>query len=617
MKSVFTLSLVALALAGCSSTSSVSSTAPSTQESESTQVQSTAEKKGAKSLRTKYTITSGGDLKPEHQAIMVNHADLSFKIFPETHRVEGESILTLAVLNDISQVKLDLDSQYDITKVAINGKVLAAGDYSNPEGQLTIDLPTAVSKGEEVKVTIAYNGVPLQAIRAPWDGGYVWSESKDGHPWIATAVQGEGCDIIWPCIDHSLREPLSVDMHLTVPAPLAAAANGKFMGKEQQGDWNTYHWKTLDSINTYAIALNIGHYDLLRDEYQSRFGNTIDLQYWHLKDQQEGAKTLFAEFSQILDFFEQVIGPYPFGGEKMGVVDTPHLGMEHQTINAYGNQYKVDRFGFDWLLHHEFAHEWFGNQLTHQNLDDMWLHEGYGTYMQSLYAQYLYGDMFYKEHIASLRRRIHSNAPVVAGRSMTEQEVYVDGPGSDIYNKGAVFLHTLRQLIGDEAFFAATREIVYGTADPKPGNFKPHFASTQDLIDIVNRVTGKDLTWVFKGYLYQKNLPKLVEKRQGDRLTLEWQVGENADLTFPMPVEVQVNGEVKIVDMSDNRGSIAVNQSDLVIVDPQAKLLRDQPFVDAFRKAETKNRNQRQKEFKQMEKKLKTYQQKFGELTQD
>lgn len=561
--------------------------------------------------RSDYTIASGGKLKPEHEAIVIKHADLSFKILPDKKAIEGSAILTIKALQPREQLWLDLDYLLPISNVKVDGKTLPGSRYSNEQGRLNITLPSAIAKGQKVKVTVDYAGEPLVAKRAPWDGGFVWKETDDGKPWIATAVQGEGCDIFWPCIDHPLREPYSVDMHISVPQGLAAAANGKYLGKETKDGWSTYHWKTLKQINTYAISLNIGPFELIQDTYQSHFGNEVDLQYWYLEGKAEGAQGLFKEFSQIMGFFEQVIGPYPFGDEKMGVVDTPHLGMEHQTINAYGNAYKVDRFGFDWLLHHEFAHEWFGNQLTHKDPDDMWLHEGFGSYMQPLYSQYLYGDAVYFEHLNRQRRNIKNKAPVVAGRPMTEQEVYVDGPASDIYNKGSLFLHTLREMIGDEAFFKATRQLVYGTATPKPGNFKPLFRGTEHLIEIVNEVTGKDYTWLFKAYLYEKDLPKLITTRSAEKVEYQWQLAEG--VAFYMPLEVEVNGHLVLLPMTDMKGEIAISPSDIVIADPKAKVLRDQPFMDAFRKVDRKRRTDEHKALKKMRKRLKELEKLVGD----
>ena len=316
-------------------------------------------------------------------------------------------------------------------KKALEGKALKSSAWTNPEGRMTITLPRRVAKGKAVTVAITYAGVPFEAKRAPWDGGFVWSKTPTGEPWIATAVQGDGCDLFWPCIDYPTGEPKLVVLHITVPAPLVAPDNGVFLCMTEKDSWRNYNWRAKNP-NTYAIALDVGPYEALTATYNSRYGDTIPMAFWHLKGRAEKAKALFAEFTPMLDFYEQMIGPYPFRDEKMGVVETPHLGMEHQTINAYGNDYRKDVYGFDWLLQHEFAHEWFGNQLTNADNDDMWLHEGYGTYMQPLFSQWLHGDMEYLARLNQMRVDTKNRFPIVSGRPLKEDEVYNGdrGPGN-------------------------------------------------------------------------------------------------------------------------------------------------------------------------------------------
>jgi len=391
-------------------------------------------------------------------------------------------------------------------------------------------------------------------------------------------VQGEGCDLFWPCIDQPQGEPDLVDTYITVPKTLAAPGNGVLVGITDAGDRHTYHWRAKHP-DTYAISINIGPFKLLKGDYASRYGNTIPMELWYLPEHAAGAKQLFGEFPRMLDFFEQQIGPYPFGDEKMGVVETPHLGMEHQTINAYGNQYRKNGYGYDSLLQHEFAHEWFGNQLTNADWDDMWLHESFGTYMQPLYSQYLNGDMDYFSWLHGLRLMLRNHHPIVSGQSRTEEQVYseTEGPGQDIYNKGALMLHTLRQLIGDQAFFDSIRRLVYGRPDPRPGNFSPRYASTDDYIAIVDQVSGRDLRWFFDVYLRDAALPRLDEQRVGDTLKLRWVTGHGKP--FPMPIEVQVGDTVHTVPMHDGSGQLQVPAGSLLIVDPRSKVLRDASYV--------------------------------------
>ncbi|WP_430390861.1 M1 family metallopeptidase [Dyella sp. 20L07] len=527
------------------------------------------------------TQRSGGAMPAEQQRVHFDHAELHFSVDPAQQTLDATARLTFSAREATDVLLLDLDHNLAISRLSVDGKVLTAEQWSNPDGRLRVQLPKALAKGGQTTVEIHYGGKPHVAHKAPWDGGFVWSHTDDGQPWIATAVEGEGCDLFWPCIDHPQGKPDLVDTYITVPKSLAAPGNGVLVDIKDHGATHTYHWRAKHPT-TYAISLNIGPFELIKGDYHSRYGNTIPMQMWYLRGHEAQAKQLFGEFPRMLDFFEQEIGPYPFGDEKMGVVETPHLGMEHQTINAYGNGYPRSEYGFDWLLQHEFSHEWFGNQVTNADWDDMWIHESFGTYMQPLYGQYLYGDMPYFSMLQNERAMVKNAFPIVAGRSQFEHEVYdaEHGPGNDIYYKGSLMLHTLRQLIGDEAFFDSTRRLVYGRPDPKPGNFTPHYATTQDYIDIVNKVSERDLGWFFDVYLRESALPKLETRQDGNTLRLHWQVPH--DKPFPMPIEVQVGERIVTVPMSNGEGSVEAPAGTLVIIDPRSKVLRDLPHIAEY-----------------------------------
>jgi aminopeptidase N len=315
---------------------------------------------------------------------------------------------------------------------------------------------------------------------------------------------------------------------------------------------------------------------------------------WYLKGHDEDAKGLFAEFTPMLDFFEYRVGPYPFGDEKMGVVETPHLGMEHQTINAYGNGYAKSAYGYDWLLHHELSHEWFGNQMTNADWDDMWLHEGFGSYMQPLYLESLRGERDFQAELFNFRKSLSNKAPVVSGKTQRIEDIYEEargGPGNDIYTKGALILHTLRNLIGDDAFFTATRRMVYGTATPTPGNFQPRWSSTKEFVQFSNEASGRDLNWFFDAYLYHAALPELVEERSGDKLTLRWKLKDGG--AFPMPIEVRVNERIEKLPMRDGVGVVTVPPHAMVTIDPMSRVLRQQPWIDAWKAADEKKKSKR------------------------
>jgi aminopeptidase N len=529
-------------------------------------------------------LASGLERSSEQRALAFERAELALRIDPASRSIRGDARLTFGTRAPLDRIELDLDRNLPIDGVEADGQPLAPAHWRNPEGKLTIDLPRPLLPGSRTVLRVVYHGMPHVAKRAPWDGGFVWSQTPEGQPWVASAVQGEGCDLLWPCIDHPTGKPEVVEEHITVPYPLVAAGNGVFLGMTEEHGWRTWHWRAQHPP-TYGIAINVGPYRELQGSYASRYGNTIPLRLWYLPASERQAKELFAEFPQMLDFFEATIGPYPFGAEKMGVVETPHKGMEHQTINAYGNGYAKTPYGYDDLLQHEFAHEWFGNQLTNANWDDMWLHEGLGTYMQPLYMQYLRGEREYFATLMQHRALIENRAPIVSGKPRTEEDVYDakrGGPGLDIYYKGSLAMHTLRALIGDAAFFGALRELVYGTDQPRPGNFAPRYATTQDFIAIAQRASGRDLGWFFQVYLYQAALPVLNAVRSGDTLQLAWKTEKNTP--FPMPVDVRIGGRTVTVPMMDGRGSIALPRNATYTLDPQSKVLRQEPQFERYRK---------------------------------
>lgn len=521
------------------------------------------------------TQRSGGVIDPDQAGLRFDHADLQIEVLPTTQQLRGIATLTFTAKAQLTRLLIDLDRNLAPSAVAIDGAPIARTDFADPDGRLTIRLPKPVTTGQKVTATITYGGTPHVAVRAPWDDGMVWAKTPDGRPWIATTAEGYGCDLFWPCLDFPTGEPARVTLHITVPKGLKAPSNGKLLGVDTLPDGRTvWHWSARQP-NTYGIALNIGPYEEISGTYKSRFGNEIPMFYWYLPGEEAKAKALFAEFTPTLDFFEREIGPYPFGDEKLGVVETPHKGMEHQTINAYGNDYAKAPEGFDWLFHHEFAHEYFGNQLTAANWDDYWLHEGYGSYMQPYYGLWREGSARYATMLDDQRNKIANLRPLISGRIRTEEEVYETdkgGPGQDIYYKGSWVLHTLRYLIGDSAFRDVTRLAVYGRTDPKPGNFSPRFGSTPEYEGFVRQVTGQDYGWFFDVYLRKAALPDLIETRRDGILTLRWAAPDG--IPFPMPVEIQIDGKVERLAMTGGQGTIAIAPDAHVVIDPASRILR-------------------------------------------
>jgi len=531
-----------------------------------------------------HTLDSGGPKPAEQVALDFQHADLRFRVEPDSRSIEGDATLQFGVQAPIGDLLLDLDPEYAIHAVRIDGQALPATAWRNPDGWLRIRLPHPIAAGGKVTAEIVYGGKPHVAKKAPWDGGFVWARTKDGQPWVGSAVESEGCDLIWPCIDHPDAEPKTVDIHVTVPPGLAAPANGVFQGvTPADNGWRTFNWRARQP-DTYAVAITVGPYDVIRTRYHSqRYGNDVPMEFWYIRGHRDQAARLFDTVPKMVAFNEAMIGPYPWWDQKIGMVETPFQGMEHQTINAYGDGYPVDPWGYDWLLQHEFGHEWFGNQITNRDWADMWLHEGFTQYLQPLYSQYLKGDVDYDTWMHNARLRIHNKGPSAPPAPMTStalDDQKHGGPGEDIYFKGTWVLHTLRGMIGDKAFFQSLTQLVYGRPDPKPGNFQPRYATTDYYIAIVDRVSGRDLHWFFDAYMRSASLPVLQQDRQGDRLTLRWKTERNGP--FPMPIEVKVGDRVTTLPMADGTGAVTVPAGALVTIDPHSRVLRADPDIDAY-----------------------------------
>lgn len=530
---------------------------------------------------TAQTRKQGGPMPAEQLALVFDHLDNALKVFPAEKRIEGVTTLDFTTKAPLRTLILDLFPKYTIASISIDGTVVSPSNYANPEGQLRITLPTPLAAGAKFTATVVYAGTPPLAKRPPWEGGTTWTTTPDGKPWIDTSLWGGGCDMLYPCLDHPTLKPATTDLHYTVPTGLMAPGNGAFVSKVEKDGWTTWNWHAR-SIHTYGSVLDVAPYKVLEGDYRSRFGNTIPMRLYYIPGEEKDAAELFAEFPQTLDFWENVIGPYPWADQKMGVVRVPFSGLENQTLIGHSGEYIKTMFGWNFLLNHEFAHEWFANQMSNANYDDLWLHEGLGSYAQPLLAEYLGGEIDYMAQLKSQRATIRNEQPLVTGRERSEKEVYADptGPRGDIYPKGSWVAHTLRQLVGDAAFFTSIRTLVYGRPDPLPGNFVPQFGSTQGFLKIVNGVTGKDYKWFFDVYFYQAALPKVITTRENGLLKVRWDVPGN--LPFPMPLDVRVDGKVVTLPMTNGTGETPAGARAGVTIDPFSKILRQSDAIDEF-----------------------------------
>lgn len=559
-------------------------------------------------------LDSGGALLSEQAAINVHYYDLDLTIDPDNQSISGNVQMQAHVEKNIEQYVAHLDTVFNVEKVYYHSTVGEPGlsvPFEHKKGLIVVPLQRTFKAGESLHISVIYSGRPRVAPNPPWEGGFTWEQTTDGQHWVGVSCQVNGADIWWPAKDHPSDRPDSVSIRITVPESLTAVSNGVLRSIEQRTrDSRTFHWVTRHPISNYAVSVNIGPYVELREDYTSITGEVFPIYFWALPENSEKARQLMVQVKDQMLFFEQFLGPYPYRHEKYGVVETPFFGMEHQTIIAYGAGYTNDTVfetdsGFDDLHHHELSHEWWGNYVTAFDWRDFWIHEGFGTYMQPLYAEHLRGKDQYLFFMERLYERIQNNMPIGPRKARTTREMF---KGRDIYMKGAWILHTLRNLIGDEAFFASLAGFIYpeilevksgdfsaGQHDHKKeplpvsqfhqlsdaafmrDNSSARFVDTWEYVEIVEALIGKELSWFFDAYLLQSALPVLEEKWDENGLILSWKLVSGDD--FPMPVEVFDGRKLRTV-IPDGKTAILLEDPDLVVIDPDNKVLRDQMYRD-------------------------------------
>ncbi len=518
-------------------------------------------------------MSSGGPLRLDQGCYDVQHYRLILKVDPKQREISGELTMRALMLSDSKHLALHLDSLLKVSGVSLLSR---EAQWKHRDGIIRITAKSSFKRGSVVEVRVHYRGHPRIAKAPPWQGGFTWSKTKSGAPWIATSCQGQGADLWWPCKDHPSDKPSSMDLVISVPKGLTCASNGTLKKQETKGDWTIFHWHIANPISNYGVALNIAPYKRLDAKMRSLDGTTFPVYFWVLPEDEKKGRAILPQFIRHLHFFEKTIGPYPFRNEKYGVVQTPHLGMEHQTIIAYGNRFNGLRGDYDWLHHHELSHEWWGNLVTCRDWKDMWIHEGFGTYMQALYLEEFRGPEAYRAELAKNRSRVSNRKPVAPRISQGGQQIYFAGNyDNDVYFKGAWVLHALRWLIGDAALRESFRRFCYPTLESvraKDGS-QVRFVSTEDYTKLVSQIARRNLDWFFEIYLRQAKLPELIVEDSHDGfLHLRWKTPK--DLPFPMPVPLRVGDDLRRIQVPKQGTKVRIPKGRPYELDPDIFLFR-------------------------------------------
>ena len=527
---------------------------------------------------------SGGELTPELASFDVNYYNLDIAINPADSTLSAFVDVHYTVVQPTNRIALALDPRLQIASVTQVENLNQSYRIIRSDSSRTFYVlyPQTLQPGDRESLRIEYGGKPKIAENPPWDGGVVWEKTPSGEPWIAVANQTIGAWVWWPNKDHVSDKADSVSINITAPEELTVASNGRLMGAKNLENGNkTWQWFVSVPINNYNISFNIAPYETISEPYTSTSGDLFDITFWVLPEFKEQGEELFPQFAEQIRFLEELLGPYPFRADKYGVAHTPYLGMEHQSIIAYGAGFENGAlFGetadFDDLHQHELAHEWWGNLVTVWDWRDFWLHEGFGTYMQPLYAEHLGGEEAYNKMMELLRSRIseENSMPVAPRKSMSTVEITQGSRGGNVYYKGAWFLHTLRYVIGDNHFFTLLRRFAYPTKEMESvtDGEQVRFATTDDFLHLAEEISVMDLDWLFEVYLRRAELPVLHASRRSGRVVLEWRTPGN--ITFPMPIEVRVDGQVMTLVPENNRISFQLPDHIEVEADPDNRILK-------------------------------------------
>lgn len=488
--------------------------------------------------------TLRGTIGPERSWWDVLHYDINVTPDYNKESISGKTIIQYKVVqeNHSPYMQIDLQQPLTIDELFYDGKMYInypPMPYYNEGNVWHVPLPKAALNSVHT-IGIIYHGKPRIAINPPWDGGWIFTKDEKGRPWMTVACQGLGASVWYPCKDHQSDEPDSgASLTITAPDTLVAVGNGRLTNKKNNGNGTTsWTWTVKNPINNYDIVPYIGKYVNFTDTLHGEKG-ILDLSYWVLDYDLEKAKFQFGrDVKRMLHCFEYWFGPYPFYEDSYKLVESSHLGMEHQSAVAYGNHFMNGYLGrdlsgsgwglkWDYIIVHESGHEWFGNNITTNDIADMWVHEGITMYSESLFIECEYGKKAADEYTQGLRRSIRNDRPIIGVYGVNKEG------SSDMYDKGSNMMHTIRQVINNDELF---RQILRGLNK----TFYHETVNSKDIENYISKESGKDLSKIFDQYLRTTKIPVLEYKIDGDKVSYRW---SNCVNGFDMPVRLANSNE--------------------------------------------------------------------------
>jgi aminopeptidase N len=450
---------------------------------------------------------------------------LDIRVDPARKFITGKNAIRFKMLKDDNRVQLDLHEALAVDKIVMGDTLLK---YERDSGAVHVDFPETLRAGRVYTIDFYYSGSPVEQGRF---GAITFRKDPSGHPWINTACEGVGASVWWPNKDQWKDEVEDMRLSVSIPNDLVDVSNGKFEGKKDLADGYTrWDWHIQYPINNYDVSLNIGNYQ----HFSDRVGD-LPLDFYALPEHLDQARKQFVQAKGMIEAFTHYFGEYPFQRDGYKLIEAPYSGMEHQSAVTYGNHFangylERDWTGagisprFDFIIIHESAHEWFGNSVTAADRSDMWIHEGWATYLEALYVEYMWGKDDAIKYLNGYKSKVRNRQPILAERSLNRT------PPQDQYFKGALFLNTLRSVVNDDKKWW---ELLRGFYQ----RFKYQTILTEEVVAYFNQHSGLSLTPIFDEYLKHADLPSLelkFDEAQGT-VSYRWKASE---VGFAMPVRV-------------------------------------------------------------------------------
>lgn len=450
---------------------------------------------------------------------------LDIRVNPDERSINGRNSIRFKMLQDDDQIQIDLYENLDVDQIIWGDKKLEARREFNA---MFIQFPETLKKDQVHQIEVYYSGNPQEKGRF---GGIAFRTDPAGRHWINTACEGEGSSIWWPSKDQWRDEPESMEISVAVPNDLVDVSNGRFLGKTDLGDGYTrWDWCVNYPINAYNVSLNIGAY-----EHFSETLGDLTLDYYVLPEDLAKAQKQFTQVKPMMEAFLHFFDEYPFPKDGYKLIQVPYTGMEHQSAVTYGNGFQNGYYGRDWtgvgvsmkfdfIIIHESGHEWFGNAVTAADVSDMWIHEGWTTYLECLYVEKVFGAEDALKYVNGYKDKVQNKRTIITPRGVHQV------PHQDMYFKGALFLHTLRGMLNDdEKWFSLVKEVYH--------TFKYQSILTEDMIHLFSQCYGRDMTPIFNQYLRRADLPvlQLAFDEANKKVLYRWEAEEPG---FNMPIRV-------------------------------------------------------------------------------